>query len=92
MDSREYVILLAKEVEKVGLGGFMTIGWPSQPLLEIPVSTGSVGVIVIGGLNPAAILEESAIKTESRALAGIIEYDRLFHYSELESRFKDISG
>jgi repressor of nif and glnA expression len=88
MDSRDYVIELAKKLEKVGLGGFLTIGWPSQPLLEIPVSTGSVGVIVIGGLNPAAILEESNIKIKSRALAGLVEYDRLFPYTELNNKIK----
>lgn len=90
MDSRDHVIELADELEKVGLGGFLTIGWPGQPLMEIPVSTGSVGVIVIGGLNPAAILEESGIKIRSRALAGLVEYDRLFKYTELSDRTKEL--
>jgi len=90
MDSREHVIELSHKLKNVGLGGFLTIGWPNQPLLEIPVSTGSVGVIVIGGLNPAAILEESGIKIKSRALAGLVEYDRLFKYTELDDRVKDI--
>ena len=90
MDSRDYVIELAKKLERVGLCGFLTIGWPSQPLLEIPVSTGSVGVIVIGGLNPAAILEESNIKIKSRALAGLVEYEKLFPYTELDNRSKEL--
>ena len=85
-DSRESVIALIKKLEEVGLGGFLLIGWPGQPLLETPVNEGRVGAIVIGGLNPAAILEESGIKVKSRALAGMVEYDRLFHYQEMEDR------
>ncbi len=88
--SRERVIELARKLEKVGLGGFLMVGWPGQPLLEIPVGEGRVGVIVIGGLNPAAILEETAIKAHSRALAGYIEYEELFPYWELEARIQSV--
>ena len=85
-ESREKVIELAHELERVGLGGFMNIGWPGQPLLEIPVSEGRVGAIVIGGLNPVAILEEKGIRVHSRALAGLVNYKRLFNYKELSDR------
>jgi len=90
-DSRDAVIALIKKLEEVGLGGFLLIGWPGQPLLEIPVIEGRVGAIVIGGLNPAAILEETGIKVHSRALAGMVEYDRLFHYREMEERIKKLT-
>jgi HTH-type transcriptional regulator, global nitrogen regulator NrpRI len=85
-ESRETVIELAEKLKEVGLGGFLKIGWPSQPLLEIPVSEGRVGVIVIGGLNPAAMLEETDIHIESHALAGLAEFDTLFPYWELDDR------
>lgn len=67
----------------------MTIGHPGQPLLEIPVSEDRSGAIVIGGLNPVAVLEESGVKIHSRALAGLIEFSRLFHYEELSNRIHD---
>lgn len=85
-DSRDSVIALIQKLEDVGLGAFLTIGWPGQPLLEVPVIEGRVGAIVIGGLNPAAILEEKGIKVKSRALAGMVEYEKLFHYSEMSDR------
>lgn len=84
-ESRDKVIELAHELEKVGLGGFLKIGWPGQSLLEIPVSEGRVGAIVIGGLNPVAILEEKGVKVHSRALAGLIDYRKLFSYNELSN-------
>ncbi|MGA1825094.1 MAG: DUF128 domain-containing protein [bacterium] len=82
-ECRDTVTHLAKKLEKVGLGGFHTIGWPGQPLLEIPVNEGMIGAIVIGGLNPVALLEEKGIKVYSRALAALTDYERLIHYKEL---------
>ncbi len=88
--SRDRVIDLAAQLEEVGLGGFMSIGWPGHPLFEIPVSEGRAGAVVIGGLNPAAILEEQGIRAESRALATLVEYERLFPYGELAARTSDL--
>jgi len=85
-DSRDNVIALIKKLEEVGLGGFLMVGWPGQPLLDIPVIEGRIGAIVIGGLNPAAILEEQGIRVESRALADLVEYEKLFHYREMTKR------
>ncbi|GAB4351802.1 MAG: NrpR regulatory domain-containing protein [Candidatus Abyssubacteria bacterium] len=87
-ESRDRVIELAHRLEEVGLGGFMTIGWPGQPLLEIPVNHGQVGAIVIGGLNPVAILEEKGIKCHSRALAAMVPYELFFPYDELDDRIR----
>jgi len=88
--SRNHVIELAKRLENVGLGGFLAVGWPGQPLFDIPVSEGRLGAVVIGGLNPVAILEEQGIKTRSKALAAMADYDSLFIYDELESRVSSL--
>ena len=87
-EGRDVVEELAYKLKQVGLGGFMKIGHSGQTLLEIPVSDGRAGAVVIGGLNPVSILEETGIRVYSRALSGLIEFSRLFHYDELESRLK----
>ncbi|MDD5167956.1 MAG: NrpR regulatory domain-containing protein [Syntrophales bacterium] len=87
-ESRPLVEDLAKRLQKIGLGGFMRIGRPGQTLLEIPVGEGLIGAIVIGGLNPVAILEENGVRVHSRALAGLIDFNRLFHYRELGKRLQ----
>jgi repressor of nif and glnA expression len=89
-DSRNQVLELAQRMERIGLGGVYLVGWPGRPLLEVPVSEGRLGLVVIGGLNPVAILEEEGIKVRrTGALAGLIEYNRLFHYQELEERARE---
>jgi HTH-type transcriptional regulator, global nitrogen regulator NrpRI len=82
-NSRDLVIKMADRVSAIGLGGVMTIGWPDQPVLEWPVTPGRLGVVVIGGLNPIAILEERGFRVNSHALAGLLDYSRLFHFEEL---------
>jgi repressor of nif and glnA expression len=80
---RDLALQVADRVSAIGLGGFLTIGWPDQPVLEWPVTPGRLGVVMIGGLNPIAILEEHGFRVNSRALAGLMEYNRLFHFDEL---------
>ncbi len=87
-DSRDRVIDLIERLKEAGLGGFLLVGWPGQPLLEIPVPEGRTGIVVIGGLNPIAILEETGTRIHSRAMAGMVGYERLFHYQEMEERIR----
>jgi repressor of nif and glnA expression len=85
-ESRDKVLEIAHELEKIGLGGLLAVGWPGQTLLEIPVNEGMIGMIVIGGLNPVAVLEERGINVRFKALAGLADYRKLFHYQEIEKR------
>ncbi len=91
-ESRSRVIELAGRLDQAGLGGFLEIGWPGQPLLDVPVSEGRVGVILIGGLNPIAILEENGMRPRYRALAGYVEYEDLFPYEELGQRVRRMTA
>jgi hypothetical protein len=65
------------KLEKVGLGGVLMIGKPNQPLLDIPVGVGRVGLIVAGGLNPVAALEEIGLTTVNRALCNLCDFAQL---------------
>jgi hypothetical protein len=87
-DSRNRVQRLAQELEKAGLGGFLCIGWPGQPLMDIPVAEGRAGAVVIGGLNPIAIIEENGLRVPSQVCSHLMEYQELFPFHELETRLK----
>jgi hypothetical protein len=86
-ESRARVIEISARLEQANLRGFISVGWPGQPLMEIPVGDGRIGIVVIGGLNPVAILEEKGIHVQfTGALAGLLDYRQLFHYREMEDR------
>lgn len=90
-ESRQRVEGIVERMEKIGLGGFLKFGLPNQSILGIPVSEGYIGAIVVGGLNPIAVLVEAGKKVfKSWAISGLMDYHRLFHYNELKARLKDM--
>jgi repressor of nif and glnA expression len=88
---RDLAVQLADRVSTVGLGAFMEIGWPGQPVLGVPVTPGRIGVALIGGLNPIAVMEERGYRVQSRALAGLLEYSRLIHFDELPQAIRAVA-
>lgn len=65
---------VVRRMKRGGIGGVLLVGNPGQPLLGVPVSSGYCGVIVAGGLNPAAALHEAGIKVVVKSLAGLADY------------------
>ncbi|MBN1764785.1 MAG: DUF128 domain-containing protein [Sedimentisphaerales bacterium] len=66
-----------KRLEEIGLGGVLKIGEPNQPVLDIPVGIGKVGMIVVGGLNPIAAVEESGMVTTNYTLHNLCDFSQL---------------
>lgn len=89
-ESYDLVMSLAEKLKVIGLGAFMEIGRPGEALFNIPVHDGCIGAIVVGGLNPMAVLEEKGYRVEARALCGLMEYNRLRSYRDLPSLVKCI--
>lgn len=74
---------LAKRMAARGIGGILLIGEPNRPLLEVPVGIDKVGMVIVGGLNPVAAVEESGIPTESKAMSTLHEYSRLTNFQNV---------
>lgn len=87
---REIPIVSIKKAAQVrenlrekGIGGILLIGNPNQPLLEMPVSMDKAGMIIVGGLNPIAALEEAGIPTISKAMSTLYKFSELVTFKEL---------
>ena len=90
-ESRQHVENLLERLKQVGLGTFLKFGIPNQPILGVPVSEGRMGAIVVGGLNPIAVLEESGKHLlHSGAISGLMNYHRLFPYNELQAKVREL--
>jgi HTH-type transcriptional regulator, global nitrogen regulator NrpRI len=92
---REIPAVCLEEAKRVGqalsdfkLGGIMLIGSPNRPLLEIPVGMDKVGIVIVGGLNAIAAVEEAGIPTDSNAMSALIQYDKLEGFSDAMRRFQ----
>jgi repressor of nif and glnA expression len=76
---------LARTMTDRGIRGLLLIGNPNAPLLEVPVGIDKVGMVVVGGLNPVAALEEQGILTESKAMSTLIDYSQLVPFDSIMS-------
>ncbi len=76
---------LARTLEERGIRGILLIGAPNTPLLEVPVGIDRTGIVVVGGLNPVAVLEEHGISTQSKAMSTLVDYSRLVPFSDVLS-------
>jgi hypothetical protein len=74
---------LRNELEKKGMRGILLIGNPNQPLLEIPVGLDRAGMIIVGGLNPIAALEEAGIPTVTKAMSTLYPFSELVAFQDL---------
>jgi repressor of nif and glnA expression len=77
---------IAKKMSDIGIGGILLIGNPNQPLLEIPVNMDKAGIVVVGGLNPIAALEEAGIPTESHAMSTMYDYTKLEIFTDMANK------
>ncbi|MFA6451009.1 MAG: NrpR regulatory domain-containing protein [bacterium] len=72
-----------KKLDRLGLAGIIAVGKPNQPLLNMPVNEGMIGIAVVGGLNPIAAVHETGIPTESAALHSLVSYSELDSFEKL---------
>ena len=63
--------------------GGLTLKADGFEALEVPVPQGRVGMIVLGGLNPLAAVEEVGIPTGNRAMGTLLPFEDLRPYQEV---------
>ncbi len=85
-NSRELAVALSHKLKAIGLGAILEIGACGKPLLEIPISEGRAGMILIGGLNPASVFQEKDLPYSAQVMSGLLEFNRLIHYSQLKDQ------
>ena len=75
---------VARALDDSGFPGIMLIGRPGQPVLNVPVHEGRVGLILATGLNPIAGLWERGVTARSddgRPMVGPMPYEQLIPFA-----------
>ena len=70
-------------LKKAGINGVYVLGNTSEPTCQITVSLNRVGLVLLGGLNPAAAAVEAGIKVENIAESGLIDFQQLESFWQL---------
>ena len=71
------------KLKEAGMGGLLIMGKTSEPVCQIPVELNRIGIVLIGGLNPAAAAKEAGIDVENYAMSTVVEYKNLIKFEEL---------
>lgn len=74
---------LSRRLREKGIQGVLVIGEPNRPLLEVPVGMDKAGIVIVGGLNPVAVLEENGIPTRSKAMSTLCPFNQLQRYQDV---------
>jgi repressor of nif and glnA expression len=75
--AREDTEKVIEEIRDLGIKAKIYLGKPNQELFGIPVTQGSTGLVIIGGLNPLAGVIESNIEAENEAMSILYKYEDL---------------
>ncbi|MBN2716164.1 MAG: DUF128 domain-containing protein [Deltaproteobacteria bacterium] len=87
-ESISIIRTVATRLSEIGLGSLLCLGNPGENIFDFPVAPDRAGAVMIGGLNPISIFEETGLRIRSSALAGILPYDKLFSFTELDERLE----
>lgn len=74
---------LLEKMKYAGVGGVLVAGKISEPVCQVPVEVNKVGIILIGGLNPAACVQEMGLEVEHRAMSTVMAYGALQPFENL---------
>ena len=74
---------LLSKMEKAGIKGVLIMGEISEPVCQVPVDTNRVGIILIGGLNPPACVQEATLDVEHMAMSTVMDYKAMQPFDEL---------
>jgi repressor of nif and glnA expression len=80
---------VCSRLERMGLGGVLRVGRPSQPLLDMPVPQGRAGLIMVAGLNALAAVEEQGIETANVAMGALHEFADLVPIEQVDGGGSD---
>ena len=72
-----------KMLEAAGINGLVKVGRISEPVCEIPVEVGKVGIILSDGLNPVAAAVEAGSEAINNMMYGVIDFGRLVSFWDL---------
>ncbi|MFC1717652.1 DUF128 domain-containing protein [Candidatus Poribacteria bacterium] len=68
---------IISKLAQIGFCGTVVIGEPNQPTLQMPVSSGYAGLVILAGLNPLAAVEETGIDTQNMSLSMMMDFQKL---------------
>ena len=78
------------DMQEAGFRGVVVMGDMSEPVCEITVGLNKAGMILLGGLNPIAAVEETGIETDNLAMSTVMDYEELVDFHDAVIDYRDL--
>ena len=79
---------LIADLTHAGIEGVLATGETSESICQIPVEINRVGIILLGGLNPAASVLEAGLEVDNRAMSTVMEYGEFIPFDQIFKQHK----
>ncbi|MBN2110383.1 MAG: DUF128 domain-containing protein [Methanosarcinaceae archaeon] len=83
MVARDAIDSTLSDMVDAGITGILEVGEPNTRILDVPVERDHLGIVVIGGTNPMALVQEHGIPIRTNAMSTLMDIKELKHINEL---------
>jgi repressor of nif and glnA expression len=83
MVARDVIDSTLSDMVDAGINGILEVGEPNTRILDVPVERDHLGIVVIGGTNPMAIVQEHGIPIRTNAMSTLVNINELSHINDL---------
>jgi repressor of nif and glnA expression len=84
MSARNRIELVLDSLVKAGFSCILEVGEPNNDILGVQVGRDKLGIAVIGGTNPMALVQENDIEIDTRELSILLDIEEMVHIDELK--------
>lgn len=81
--ARDVIERTLSDLVDAEFSGILEVSEPNTSILNVPVERDHIGIVVIGGTNPMAAVQEYGIPIHTNAMSTIIDINELSHISEV---------
>lgn len=85
MASRDKIEQVLDSLVEAGFSCILEVGEPNNDILGVQVGRDKLGIVVIGGTNPMALVQEHGIDINTQELSVLLDVEEMVHIDELKS-------
>jgi repressor of nif and glnA expression len=81
--ARDVIDSALSDMLDAGITGILEVGEPNSRILDVPVERDHLGIVVIGGTNPMAIVQEYGIPIRTNAMSTLVDINELTNINDI---------
>jgi repressor of nif and glnA expression len=83
MVARDEIESSLSDLLDAGFSGILEVGEPNTRVLDVPIERDHLGIVVIGGTNPMAVVQEYGIPIDTSAMSRLISFKEMSRIEDL---------